>query len=321
MAWPNNTRLFTTDLGSKARPAGGGLVTYDLPRVGILAGIQLIISGTLGGTLTSPNALGMASIINRIKLTVNSGIALWDVSGAGYHYLVRDHLEHNIDVVSQSNARSAISAAAFDLAMWLPVAINSRDPMGLVNLQNEQTALQLQINWEADANVASAPTFTNPIVQPFLQLLTVPISREDWPDFSYLQTFSEESQAVSGAGQVTFNWPRSNIYLGMYHGLGIGAAGSDNFTNAQLRVNQSQYLEPNMTPAYLDKTFSRYRGRTRPAGLIDFDLLASSGLGNYAASRDAIDTSQLTDIATIANASGAGTLFSVKRQLVNILPG
>jgi hypothetical protein len=52
--------------------------------------------------------------------------------------------------------------------------------------------------------------------------------------------------------------------------------------------------------------------------VLPIDFFNSSGLGNYASMRDAIDSSQLTDLATLITATGAVTLYSTKRQLVKL---
>jgi hypothetical protein len=103
----------------------------------------------------------------------------------------------------------------------------------------------------------------------------------------------------------------------MLHGLGIGAAGSDAFNKVALRVNQSDYLQ-NTPPDYLDLEHRLYRGRARPAGGIFFDFAASSGLGCYALARDLVNSALVTDLATVITATGAGTLYTVRRQLLTL---
>jgi hypothetical protein len=46
--------------------------------------------------------------------------------------------------------------------------------------------------------------------------------------------------------------------------------------------------------------------------------MASSGLGLYGLTRDVFDTSKVTDIASVLTASGAGTLYTLRRQLVTL---
>src|SRR5215467_1992858 len=310
-----NTRRKIVQIPTQTRPAGGGTTSINLPKTGLLAAITLAIRGSIAGTLTVPNALGMASVINRIRLTLNSGIDIYNVSGAGYHYLLRNCLESEyIDVSSQSNATSAVTAAAFNLDMLLPVAINMRDPLGLILLQNEQTLLTLNIDWTADANVATGATITATAV-PYIELFTVPVDPQDFPPINIIHQTLEDQQAISGAQDWVYNWPRGNTYLQVLHGVGIGAAGSDGFSKAQIRVNQSDYLQSTDIP-YLDLEFRRLRGRARPAGGIFFDLLASSGLGNYGLTRDVFNSSLVTDLASVITTTGAYTAYDVRRQLV-----
>src|SRR6516162_816964 len=158
-----NTRRKVLPLtGAITRPVGGG--TYGpltLPKTGLLARIYLSIRGTITGTVTAPNALGMASIISRIRVQANSGIDIFNVSGAGYHYLLRNSLESEyIDPVGQSNGTVAVSATTFNLDAIIPIALNMRDPTGLIMLQNEQTIVNLFIDWLADTSVGTGATIT-----------------------------------------------------------------------------------------------------------------------------------------------------------------
>src|SRR5579859_3807529 len=84
-----NTRRKIILLPTQTRPTGGGTTSINLPKTGLLASINLAIRGSISGTLSAPNALGFASILNRVRLTLNSGIDIFNVSGAGFHYLLR----------------------------------------------------------------------------------------------------------------------------------------------------------------------------------------------------------------------------------------
>jgi len=310
-----NTRRKVVQLPTQTRPVGGGTTSINLPKTGLLAGIFLAIRGSVSGTLTVPNPLGFASIINRTRLTLNSGIDIFNVSGAGYNYLLREVIESEyVDISGQNNSRSAVTAAAFNLDMFIPVAINMRDPLGLILLQNEQTLLTLNIDWNADANVATGATVTCTAI-PYIELFTVPVDPQDFPPINIIHQVLEDQQAISGAQDWVYNWPRGNTYLQVLHGVGIGAAGSDGFSKAQIRVNQSDYLQSTDVP-YLDLEFRRIRGRARPAGAIFFDLLGTSGLGNYGLTRDVFNSSLVTDLASVITTGAAYTAYNVRRQLV-----
>ena len=310
-----NTRRKIVQIPTQTRPVGGGTTSINLPKTGLLAGIFLAIRGSIAGTLTVPNPLGFASIINRVRLTLNSGIDIFNVSGAGYNYLLREVIESEyIDISGQNNARSAVTAAAFNLDMFIPVAINMRDPLGLILLQNEQTLLTLNIDWTADTPVATGATVTASAV-PYIELFTVPVDPQDFPPINIIHQTLEDQQAISGAQDWVYNWPRGNTYLQVLHGVGVGSAGADGFTKAQIRVNQSDYLQSTDVP-FLDLEFRRLRGRARPAGAVFFDLLGTSGIGNYGLTRDVFNSSLVTDLASVITTTGAYTAYNVRRQLV-----
>lgn len=315
-----NTRRKILPLsGAITRPVGGGTFgPYTLPKTGLLARLYLALRGNIAGTLTTPNALGNASMITRVRVVANSGLDIFNVSGAGYNYLLRNALESEyIDPAGQSTATSAVTAAAFNLDMVIPIAVNMRDPSGLLMLQNEQTIVNLYIDWLADASVATGATVTLTTGDLFMEVFTVPPDPQDWPNLNIVHQCLEDQQQVPGAGDFPYNWPRGNTYMQILHGFGIGAAGTDNFSKLALRVNQSDYLQ-NTPPDFLDLEFRLMRGRARPAGGVFIDLAASSGLGCYALARDLLNSALVTDLATVVTATGAGTLYTVRRQLLTL---
>lgn len=316
MAFDNATRRKIVPLTSQSKPSGGGTISWQLPRTGLLARIYLPIRGTVSGSLTNPNALGMASIVRRVRLTANSGIDIYNTSGAGFHYLLREMCELENDIVPQSNARDAVTATTYNLDMVLPIQLNQRDPLGLVMLQSEQTVLTLSIDFEADATVATGATVTG-TVQPFLELFTVPVNSDDWPPLNLVHQVLEDAQQIPAAGEFTYNWPRGNTYLQTIHGAGIGASGSDNFTRVQVKVNQSEYLM-DVTPTYLDMERAYSTLAVREPGTIPIDLIGSAGLGTYDKLRDTINSALVTDLSTVITASGSGTFYTVRRQLVQL---
>lgn len=315
--WPQQTREKFVSLGLKTKAAGANPLVWEIPKSGILSKIMLTITGAVAGTLSAQNPLGFAAVINRIRVLANNNIALVDIGPASLAYLLPPQIEtRNLPMPTTVwNGRTAITATTFDLSTVIPLALNSRDPLGLINLQNPDTSIQVQVEFAADSTVATGATVTA-TVELFVETFTMPPTPSARPDFSYLHVWQEESQSVSAAGDVQFYWPRGNVYVSLFHGLGLGAAGSDLFSRAKVRINGSDYIFDHSALA-LTYWYAYYRGGViRAPGLIPYDLSATSGLGDYGSTRDLIDTMMLTDIASVITATGAGTLFSLKRMLV-----
>lgn len=314
-----STRLSFVPIAAIARPTGGGQSPeVELPTNGLLAGLHLVIRGTVGGTVGAVSALGMASIIRRITLRLNSGTVIWSMTGPNYHYLYRDWIDSGyIDVVGQTNARDAVTATGAILDMVIPLMVNERDPIGLLLLQNRQTTLTLLVEWEADTTVTATGTFTGFTVVPQLLSFSVPTNPASLPPLRWLHILTDESRVISGAGDVTYDIPRGNTYMGLWHGAGIGATGADSWTRSALRVNQTQYIM-DYSPLTAEMFFRRQCGRARELGMIPFDFTSTSGLGRYGTTRDLYDSNRTTDFQTVTTVTGALTFYTVREQLVDL---
>lgn len=314
------TRRKIVQMPAMAKPTGGGLVSVALPKTGYVARIWLSIRGTIAGSITAPNPLGLAAILRRVRVTLNSGLDVYSTSGVGYHYLLRQAFDQSgIDPVAQSNARSAVAAGAYNLDMLIPLALNFRDPLGLLLLQSESTLVTLSVDFEADSALATGITTHTCSVVPYLEIFAVPPSATDQPPTNIVHQILEETQTVAATGQQTYVWPRGGVYLQLWHGLGFGVAGTDKFDRAQIRAAQSDFIQDTDT-GYLDMEQRTLWGSARLAGTLPFDLYGTTALGIYDLMRDTIDTTRMTDISSVINATGTGLLYSLRRQLI-VIPG
>lgn len=319
MAWPENTREFLVDGGAKTSVATTGeTLVWDLPKTGIYGGVYLKIRPSITGTPSTPSAVGQARLIARVRISANAGINLADFSGEGYHFLIRDFLEDGVDVVPDSTGRAAVASGTGILDMWIPASINGRDPIGLINLQNPDTQLRLEVEIGALTRIANDLTALSCIVHPVYEMFRMPLAKEDRPKFDFVQTFQEEQASVTTGVEHVFNWLRGNTYLSVIQGCTLASTPADSWTTAALRVNQNDYLRPALAPVFYTREFNRFHGRARILGVIPFDLITLSGLGNYGSLRDLLNTAQLTDIQSVILPSATTTLYSMKRQLVYI---
>lgn len=310
-----NTQLYETTLPVMTKPTGGGVVTQELPKNGILAGLFLRISATVTGSLSAPNALGVSSIIRNVRLSTNNALDLISVSGAQYGYLMQRVLGLGEHVATPQNQfNTAVTATTFNLDMVLPLQVNERDLVGLIALNNPQFTLTLSVDFESDANVATGATVAV-TVTPMMRYYAMPQNPEHRPMFNILQRWVGEQAAVSAAGEYVYKTPESGIMAGIYHGLGIGVSGSDGFSRVQRRLNNSVYMS-DFVPGLLDVKHRYYYSGARVAGTIHFDLLGNAGLGSYGLNRDSINTLLVTDYDHVITATGAGTLHTVRREFI-----
>ena len=188
-------------------------------------------------------------------------------------------------------------------------------------LQTNQTLVTLNTTFLADTSVATGAT-VNCTITPYVYWFTVPANQKDWPNLGLAHQILEDQQTISQtSGLYTYYWQRGNVYLQTMHGYGMGSSGSDLFSHSQLRVNQSDYIYDSDTPEYTieNNMFTILpTGSTRLPGTFGYNLIGTSGFGAFDNSRDTIDSSQLTDLATVMTVTNSGTLYTARRQLVPI---
>lgn len=317
---PGVTRLKVIKGQLLTKTAGANTQSTLLPRSGLLARILLRISATVSGTVTGPNALGMSSLIGRIRLLLNSGVEVFNVSGAGYSYLLQEAFDSEYFLATgQNQGRTAVSVATFNLDAIIPLMINQHDPVGLILLQNQQLQATLSVEFAAEGVVATGGPTIACTVQPYYEFFTVPNDPANLPNLLTIHRILEDQVVIAGAGDYQYNWLRGNPYIGLYHGAGIGVAGTDNWTAFKLRINQSDYVL-DIDPNYVDMSFRLLRGRARAPGAVLLDFMATTGLGMFEGLRDIIDTGALSDIQSVITFSGAGTLYNVRNELIQLPP-
>lgn len=312
-----NTRRKIVKQPALTKPSGGGLTQIAIQRTGLLARIYLRITGNISGTLSNPNPFGKSSIIRRVRLVANSGLELFSVSGPGWTYLLQHHLgAEYFPATSQNDGASAVATGAYNLDMVIPVAISDMDFTGLVLTQSEQILVTLEVDWEADSNVATGATVTGTCT-PYVEFFSIPADPADAPDLSRAHVILEDAQTVAQAGEFVYEPLRRPTYLQLIHGLGFGVSGADQVDRVQLRVEQSNYLV-DADISLMNILWRAQHGYARPAGVWSYDLMASSGLGNYGGARDRINTSTITSFESVMNATNSGTLYTIRRMLVDL---
>lgn len=326
-----NTRRRLIPVAGKTTTSSAGSLQFNpLPRNGFLARIYLLIRGSItsAGGVSALNAQGKASIISSVTLTVNSSQRVFRLSGFQYHHLFRNFVEAGYtDIGVGSDALSPVATGAFNLDMVIPIAMDLRDSIGIILNQNEQMTLDLTVELASQASVATGIDSWTCTVTPIMEVFTVPLDRNDWPDLNLLHTVLGESTAIAATGDFEYVWPRGNVVLQMIHGLGNAAnnsggvdQGADAFSRYVLLVNHADQIETIDTPSFADRLYAHQKGRARRLGTAHFDLMGSSGLGNYGLLREPFNTRLVTDLSTVLTVTSTGTLHTIRRELVQLAP-
>lgn len=319
MPFVGATRLKLVPLPTMTRPTGGGTTQVELPKAGILLGIKIPISVTLAGTLSGLNALGLASCIKKVTVRINAGHAIYDVSGAGYNYLLAEMIQDNYNLATYNDAKLVVATGTKNLDMFIPISENTRDEIGMIMLQNMQTFATLTIDWEADATVATGATITG-TASPSLIIAEVPQSPDDMPDLSTIHQIVEEQAAIPSTADYDHNILIGATLVGQYYLLPSG------FTRAQLRVQQSNVVY-DVTPQQHRIWFTLLTSRdvnlsgtaiTGSDKRLFWDFAGSDGLGQFGSVRDMINTEALTSIFSRITPVASQTLYSVRRQIVKL---
>lgn len=303
-------------------PAGatGGVTSLTIRRVGLLQGIFLPINVTVGGTVNTPNALGIASLIRRIRVAVNSSGNLIDVSGSAWVNMVNEQIGSEYDLAqgtTQNQGNTAVTATSFKLFIYLPIAMNRRDVHGLVLLQSEQQTVSLEIDWSDQITVGGTTATYTASVKPYIDVLTIPNDSNGGvvlPPLKYYHQLLQQQDTFTGAGDLTINPIRNNIYLTVFHATTLAASMSELASRLRIIRNGSdQVFDYNVD--MMDMLYYLNHGRSRRAGIWAQEYMATTGQGMFGLTRDLFNSYNYTDYQHIITLTGTSTVDTIRRML------
>ena len=347
MGFIDATRQNITQLPNQNYVKDGRLY-FDLPKVGLLSRLFLTLEGVMTVTVgTGTAALSERkafNLIKRIRLIANSGASIYDVSGYG-SYLINNLLRHANEIKDSIvdegidsevySAGVANGANPWKFGLEIPIAINERDPIGLVLLQNSATQLTLEIefNPEYGVNAVISPVVvTGNAVSSFvgkvgvmMEYFTVPRNKEDYPSLNVVHQWLEQQDAIASAGAWNKALLRGNTYMRMIHYVTLNnALNTTDIEKLRVLYNQSEvpYTITKLPQLFLQR--ARY-GKDLPKGTFVHDWYMSSGQVGLGTSRDFINSANVTEFQselTIASGASvpAGSSFinTITEQLIKI---
>jgi len=348
MSFIDATRQNFTELPAQPYVANGRLY-FTLPKAGLLSRLFVKLKGvmtvTLGGGTAVVSEKTMFNLIKRIRLIANSGTAIFDVSGYGT-YLINQLLNSNCSPDKSVFDRTyltevyncPVSAGANNWigGLIIPIAMNVRDPIGMIMLQNDSTNLTLEIEFNPEYGLLNndiyAVVVTGAAVTSFagtvsvnMEYFNVPKNAADFPPLNIVHQWLENRDALSSTGAFVKSLQRGNIYQRIIHNLTLAnLLDTTDVDKFRILYNQSEvpYTTDKLTQLILQR--SRY-GMDLPKGCYVHDFTYSTGEVGLGNSRDYINSANVTELQSEVTINSGATvtagqsfLNTISEQLIRL---
>jgi hypothetical protein len=322
---------------------------FTIPQVGLLSRVYLDFDGGAaaafdftagGGTGAAPATLaGPFSIVKSVNLMVNGGAGFYSVSGFGTFLLnsaESDTVYPTSTVPGQAFTSPAGLVYAYDptadsrprFGLEIPVSIAPGSPLGMILAGNDQTTIEVVIEWDTLDNFstlaggASATLALTATVQ--VEVFDVPnaaqFNRYVRPLLRWAHWCNEERQEIvsTGAGVNNVVLDNHDTYLQIIHALKInGVFSVAALEKALLRLNRAHTRYDEKMPIMLRKQ-RRSFGKDLPAVVWTFYEREVDNL------RDALRADRYTDIRAQLDITSGTTLGSdahirtISRRLIDL---
>lgn len=357
LAFRTNTRQRWQHVGEKAF-AFGDTLSFELPRVGFLAGIFIQVMGniTRGGADTGAASERLYNFLRRIKVNLNIGAAtLVDVSGYGLHTQTSTMKPNFVMDRGGSSAAGVLQyvngatyqdpaihhflatpgevAEPFILTYWVPISLNIEENfnLGLINLQAPEVRCTLDLNvgdvadlFATGAIVAGTSIASGNCKVSYMYYEVPNPQRVLFPPLT-LHRILEERTPFSATGDVVYTVPRQGYLLKLMHNA-IIANDNNNFmvTDLKLKFNKTDTVYDYKSQENRFLSAFRY-GHPLPSGQHIHDLYCASFAPSSGDFRDVIDSESLSTLESIVTISpsavlGVGNNFvDSVREIVQVL--
>lgn len=332
MAFLDSTRQNIRPLSDTLTFSEQGRSVARFPRVGLLARLYINVSGTMTITPGTGDATlsskGPWNLINQLRVTANQGMEIIRLNGFTAHILDEisagkpyEAADGQVSAGFASDVYSAgVSSGANDWNFTIVVNItpNERDLAGLLLLQTDQMAAELDITWgrAGGASIDNPVVLTGDATASFdgsatvhTETFTVPGDPADAPDLTTVFQQLERTDPVGSIGENRINLLRANLYSRILHVTELnGALDSDNIDRLQLRYNNAD------TPYTIDRDAFQLLQRRRyghdlPTGVWVWDMFYQ-GVPGFGGTRDLINAGTVAEFSSLLDVGSSATLGS-----------
>lgn len=299
----------------RSNAAGTPLV---LDQIGLLSGLLIRVSGVMG--ITAGGALladGPWSLVRRIRVTLNTGVTLVDLSGFGA-YLVGFLLKEEFNPAASGladvyAAPVATGANTWALSFWIPISSNDGINMeiGLINLQTEELRARVEIDWAAATDAVDTPDANGFSGEAEIHALwyEVPDPRVvGFPPLNILHRLIEDQASVTRTGDMRYPITRQGTIQQLIHTLRLdGERNAADVIALRLELNRSDRVYRYTRQAQHWFQAMRY-GQDLPTGVFVWDWWHAQMDVSQGDGRDFVDTEAVAQIDSILEIASGATL-------------
>lgn len=337
--------------GSAATPR----VQTDIPPSGLLARLYLHFTATttvtLGGGTAAVDWSGPWSSISKLRIQAPGGLEQTALSGFAaylqniietYKYVFEEPGVASVNVPSNFASRVyAVPVNAggntWEFGLELPVAINEREALGLLMMQNSSSAFQFigEFNptvYSTTAGVApilvtgAATATISGNLQIVVESFTVPDDPNvPLPPAEFAHTYREYYKGFTSTGDIDVAITDQHKFLSIMHHVAINStpdSGNVDYLKLQFSSSFSPFIVPNRVQLYLQH---KEYGRALPNGVFVHDFF-NQDAPNFGSQRDWVDGQKVSDLRSFvtinsgAAPSSGSRILTVTRQLQRVMP-
>lgn len=337
------TRQNIQSFGKKTVNQGATMVDFLLPKARLLSKIYLECDFKFKLKHATKTSLETDEFtpyrpIRRISLDLNNGFSPYVIGGKELALLNAMRMNSKIVYPQHENetgycyAPEALTASVegtsnhIRTTIELNTTLNDRDPIGIVLLQNNETAVELKVDLESESMfVDNADGFVVEVEEITLQAsaetFSIPAVAEAFPDISVIKLVTSRTETFAGNGQNLVDLTTGTIYRKLAFIVedmnGKPFDDEDFSSNIDLIFNTADvnYSIPAKTLRHIDES---QLGISLPKGCYAFDF-SYNGLSNLGGTRDYIDTERLTSFQLRFNSAKAGRIRVINENLARLV--
>lgn len=298
-------------------------VEFNVPKARIVEGFRLHMKGTATGATLTAGGYEVYDLIRRISVDFNNGFSPVVCSGAQLARINTLSPAARLIPAAAAGGLCVVDGESFDFMLDIPLALNYRDPVGLVLAQNQETNITVTIDTANPATVLEGATDFTATIELECNSFSIPANTNYLPDMSVLKVVDARNEVFT-AGQNYIKLPVGMIYRKMvfkFENADGDVLNMDEITsNIELVLNTAD-IPYSISPAMLKKFNIMQVGIDMGTGVFFFSFDWQGLAANYGGSRDLLDTERITEFALRFNASVPGKVTIVSEKMSRLIAG